>query len=104
MARLSFRGSLPGLVRWWAACYNFFKQWASCLPARGIRIVVVRHLAKVEARVRFSYPAPFFTLKFPDEHSRHGCGGCRQQAAAEGGCGARFRGSDISPAASRGPV
>jgi hypothetical protein len=24
----------------------------------GIRIVVVRHLAKVEARVRFSYPAP----------------------------------------------
>jgi inosine/xanthosine triphosphatase len=25
----------------------------------GIRIVVVRHLAKVEARVRFSYPAPF---------------------------------------------
>lgn len=27
---------------------------------RGIRIVVVRHLAKVEARVRFPYPAPVF--------------------------------------------
>ena len=27
--------------------------------ARGIRIVVVRDLAKVEARVRFPYPAPF---------------------------------------------
>jgi hypothetical protein len=26
--------------------------------AGGIRIVVVRHLAKVEARVRFPYPAP----------------------------------------------
>jgi hypothetical protein len=31
------------------------------LAVRGIRIVVVRDLAKVEARVRFPYPAPAST-------------------------------------------
>jgi hypothetical protein len=33
---------------------------------RGIRIVVVRHLAKVEARVRFPYPAPTLEKNLPD--------------------------------------
>jgi hypothetical protein len=39
-----------------ATCYKYFVRFL----VRGIRIVVVRHLAKVEARVRFPYPAPVF--------------------------------------------
>jgi hypothetical protein len=39
----------------WAACYKYVR---GSFFVSGIRIVVVRDLAKVEARVRFPYPAP----------------------------------------------
>jgi hypothetical protein len=42
------------------ACYKYY--FAASFPVGGIRIVVVRDLAKVEARVRFPYPAPNFPL------------------------------------------
>jgi hypothetical protein len=45
-----------GLSDFWAACYKCGSR--DGFRERGIRIVVVRDLAKVEARVRFPYPAP----------------------------------------------
>jgi hypothetical protein len=56
----------PGIVALRAACYKCFRS-ARRRSVSGIRIVVVRHLAKVEARVRFSYPAPF--THRPELHS-----------------------------------
>jgi hypothetical protein len=47
------RKVLSGLVR-----HAINECLARSCSVRGIRIVVVRDLAKVEARVRFPYPAP----------------------------------------------